>query len=202
MGPVMCCWYTYWNTAPGPKDGGDKDFLAWFLSHVRDHDQQAGGRSLDVVDLHYYPQSGIYNDQDDPDTNARRLRSTRSLWDPNYTDESWINDKIAFIPRMLDTIAKSYPGTPLVISEWNFGADGTMNGALAIADVLGIYGREGVYMANYWRSPQAQSPGYYAFKMFGNYDDAGSSFGGTAVATTDPSEDIASYAASTRRPVT
>ena len=96
---------------------------------------------------------------------------------------------------MIDTIAKSYPGTPLGISEWNFGADGTMNGALAIADVLGIYGREGVYMANYWRSPQAQSPGYYAFKMFGNYDDAGSSFVGTTVATTDPSEDIASYAA-------
>ena len=70
MGPVMCCWYTYWNTAPGPNDGGDKDFLAWFLSHVHDHDQQAGGRTLDVVDVHYYPQSDVFNDKDDPETNA------------------------------------------------------------------------------------------------------------------------------------
>jgi hypothetical protein len=194
LGPVMCCWYTYWNTAPGPNDGGDKDFLAWFLAHVRDHDQQAGGRSLDAVDLHYYPQSDVFNDRVDPETSARRLRSTRSLWDPTYTDESWINTEINFIPRMKDTIAKSYPDTPLGITEWNFGADGTMNGALAIADVLGIYGREGVYMANYWRSPKAQSPGYFAFKMFGNYDDAGSSFTGTAVATTTPFEDIGSYA--------
>ena len=195
MGPVMCCWFTYWNTAPGPTDGGDKDFLAWFLAHLRDHDQQAGGRTLDVADVHYYPQSDVYNDKDDPETNARRLRSTRSLWDPTYTDESWINTQIAFIPRMKDTIAKSYPGTPLGITEWNFGADGTMNGALAIADALGIFGREGVYTANYWRSPKIQSPGYFAFKMFGNYDDAGSSFTGTAVATTDPSNSVSSYAA-------
>ena len=27
-----------------------------------------------------------------------------------------------------------------------------MNGAIAIADVLGIYGREGVYLATYWRT--------------------------------------------------
>ena len=45
------------------------------------------------------------------------------------------------------------------ISEWNFGADTTMNGALAIADVLGIYGREGVDAAAYWRNPPVGQPG-------------------------------------------
>ena len=53
-----------------------------------------------------------------------------------------------------------------------------MNGALAIADVLGIYGREGVYAATYWRNPHVGSPGYFAFKMHGNYDGDGSRFGG------------------------
>jgi hypothetical protein len=195
MGPVMCCWFSYWNTAPGPQDGSHEDFLPWFLAHVRDHDQQTGVRTLDVVDVHYYPQSDVYNDKDDPDTQARRLRGTRALWDPTYVDESWIDDPIAFIPSLKQDIAKSYPDTPIGISEWNFGADGTMNGALAIADALGIYGREGVYMANYWLAPKAQSPGYFAFKMFGNYDDAGSSFTGTALATTNPDDDVASYAA-------
>ena len=56
--------------------------------------------------------------------------------------------------------------TPLammqVSSEWNWGADKTMNGALALADVLGILGREDVYLANYWRYPEPQSPGFFA----------------------------------------
>jgi hypothetical protein len=74
----------------------------------------------------------------------------------------------------------------LFISEWNFGADKSMTGAVAIADVLGIYGREGVYAAAYWRNPEVGSPGYLAFKMHGNYDGAGTRFGGRVVATSSP----------------
>lgn len=198
MGPVMCCWFPYWNMAPGTAAGDDVDFLTWFLQRVRDHDQGEGGgqRTLDVVDVHYYPQGDVYNDEVDPDTAARRLRSTRSLWDPTYVDESWINDRIGFIPRLRDTIAAAYPDTPIGITEWNFGADGSMNGALAIADVLGIYGREGISMASYWRSPKPSSPGYFAFKLHGNYDDQGSSFSGTAVAAdTSDLARVGSYAA-------
>ncbi|MCJ7701080.1 MAG: hypothetical protein MUO62_05820 [Anaerolineales bacterium] len=75
---------------------------------------------------------------------AHRLRSTRSLWDLDYIDESWINQPVALIPTMKKWIAENYPGTRLGISEWNWGADETMKGALAIADVLGIYGKEEV----------------------------------------------------------
>ena len=71
-----------------------------------------------------------------------------------------------------------------------------MNGAVAIAEVLGIYGREGVNAASYWRSPPVGSPGYYAFKMHGNYDGQGSRFGGDVVAaeTSDP-DAVSAYAA-------
>jgi hypothetical protein len=200
LGPVTCCWYDFWGIAPGTDAAEDADYLTWFLDEVRRHDEQAGDRTLDLLDVHYYPQSVVYNDDTDPATAARRLRSTRSLWDPTYEDESWIETAIRFIPRMHDTIAASYPGTRLAISEWNFGADGTMNGALAIADVLGIYGREGVELASYWQHPPAGSPGYYAFKMHGNYDGGGSSFEGTAVATTTSDVDrISGYAAVDQR---
>ena len=84
-GPVMCCWYDYWGTAPGPADGSDEDFLTWFLRNVKAHDDEYGRRTLDVVDVHYYPQSDVFNDDTDEETNARRLRSTRSLWDPTYS---------------------------------------------------------------------------------------------------------------------
>jgi len=195
-GPVLCCWYDYWNIAPGPADGTDEDFMSWFLDGVKAHDDRAGQRSIDYLDVHFYPQSDVFNEKDDPETNARRLRSTRSLWDPAYTDESWIDSKIRFIPRMRETIAAHYPGLQLFISEWNFGNDTKINGALAIADVLGIYGREGVDAAAYWRNPPVGSPGWFAFTMHGNYDGKGTRFGGTAVpAAASDADRIGSYAA-------
>jgi hypothetical protein len=56
-----------------------------------------------------------------------------------------------------------------------------MNGALAIADVLGIYGREGVYLATYFTNPPLGSPGLEAFKMYRNYDGHQGTFGDIAV---------------------
>lgn len=186
LGPVSCCWYYYWNSAAGDQDRAahdGQDFLPWFLQQVRQHDEAAGVRTLDVLDIHYYPE-GLYNDDADADTAARRLRSTRSLWDETYVDESWINQPVALIPRMHKLIAQNYPGTKLGITEWNWGADRTMNGALALAEVLGIMGREDVYLANYWRYPEPNSPGFYAFKLFTNYDDQGGHFGNVSLAAT------------------
>jgi hypothetical protein len=183
LGPVSCCWYFYWNSAAGAADKaqhGDQDFLPWFLDQVRERDQHAGARTLDVLDIHYYPE-GLYNDDAGPDTAAHRLRSTRSLWDQTYVDESWIGEPVNLISRMKQLLDEHYPGTKLGISEWNWGADKTFNGALAIADVLGIFGREDVYLAAYWRYPELGSPGFYAFKMFMNYDDRGGRFGDTSV---------------------
>lgn len=197
MGPTTCCWYFYWNSAAGEADKqrhGGADFLPWFLQQVRAHDQRTGTRTLDVLDIHFYPE-GLYNDQADPETAAHRLRSTRSLWDRGYSDESWIGEPIYLIPRMQEQIDTYYPDLKLGISEWNWGADTTMNGALAIADVLGIYGREDVYMAAYWRAPPAGSPGMYAFKMYTNYDDHGGRFGETSVyAASDQPDVVSTYA--------
>ena len=97
---------------------------------------------------------------------------------------------------MRETIAEHYPGLKLFISEWNFGNDTKINGALAIADVLGIYGREGVEAAAYWRNPAVGSPGWFAFTMHGNYDGKGGRFGGVAVpATVGDDEQVGAYAA-------
>ena len=40
-----------------------------------------------------------------------------------------------------------YPGTPIGITEYNWGAEDHINGATAQADILGIFGREGLDMA-------------------------------------------------------
>lgn len=197
-GPVTCCYWYYWNSAAGAADKisyGNADFIPWFLRSLAEHDAEAGQRHLDLLDIHYYPE-GLYNDDADTFTAAHRLRATRSLWDWQYVDESWINEPIALIPQMLEIIDENYPGTRLAISEWNFGADETMNGALAIADVLGIFGREGVTMAAYWRILEAGIPGNFAFRMYTNYDGAGSRFGDLSVQAFSPDPDmVSSFAA-------
>ena len=116
-----------------------------------------------------------------PPMQQRRNRSTRSLWDPNYTDETWINDKVRLIPRLREWVDTHYPGTPIGITEYNWGAEGHINGATTQADVLGIFGREGLDLAARWTTPDPASLTYAAIKMYRNYDNLGSGFGETSV---------------------
>jgi len=47
--------------------------------------------------------------------------SAFSLWDPNYTDPAWINDKVMLIPRLRNWVNTYYePGTPIGITEYNW----------------------------------------------------------------------------------
>ncbi len=190
-GPVSWGWTGYFYS---PLDAGHDNYhthadqaahggvplLVWWLDQIRSHDQAAGRRTLDVLDLHFYPQGGEYSDNAAPKMSARRLRSTRALWDPAYVDESWIGKPVQLIPRMRKLVQTHYPGTKLALSEWSWGAEGTVNGALALAEALGIFGREGLDIACHWAGLQPQWPAYSAFKLFGNYDGAGSAFGDTS----------------------
>lgn len=190
-GPVSWGWNGYFysprdgdkfHLRPDRKAHGDMPFIPWFLDQVRQHDKRVGKRTLDVLDIHYYPQApGVYAGKTDPETEARRLRSTRSLWDPTYADESWIKEPVRLIPRMKAWIDRYYPGTKLGLTEWNWGASRSMNGGLAVAECLGILGREGVYLANYWAATPARSPAYFAFKMYRNADDRGNGFGDVSI---------------------
>lgn len=97
---------------------------------------------------------------------------------------------------MHDWVNSNYPGTKIAISEYSWGALGYLNGALAQADVLGIFGREGLDLATLWGLPTATQPGAYAFRMYRNYDGQSHGFGETSVpaASADQSQ-LAIYAA-------
>ncbi|CNF67027.1 chitinase/cellulase [Mycobacterium tuberculosis] len=187
-----------WSDPPDRAAHGGTPFAAWYLQQMKAYEQEHGTRILDYFDEHLYPQqSGVaLGGAGDAATQELRLRSTRQLWDPTYTDESWINQPIQYIPRMRELVEQNYPGTELAITEYNWGALGHLNGALAEADVLGIFGREGLDLATLWAPPAATDPGAYAFRMYRNYDGAGSAFGDTSVraASADQGE-LAVYAA-------
>jgi Glycoside hydrolase family 44 len=211
FGPVQDSWtrYYYASFVDFPQATADRagrpPFVAWYLDQLRQASQASGTRLLDYLDLHYYPAAtGVtLSPAGDAATQARRLRSTRSLWDPSYADESYIGTDgveggpaVRLIPRMRDWVAESYPGTKLAITEYNFGGLEHINGALAQADVLGIFGRERLDLATLWAPPQADQPGAFAFRIYRSYDGAGGRFGETSVrASSADQSQLAIYAA-------
>jgi hypothetical protein len=212
LGPAEWGWNAYFYSArdshskganPDRAAYGNKPLVQWYLEQMRAYEQQHGTRILDYLDLHYYPQARnvALKPAGDAATQALRLRSTRSLWDPSYADESWISSQpdgpaVRLIPRMRDWVDRFYPGTKLAITEYNWGGVEHLNGALAQADVLGIFGREGVDLATMWDPPTAEQPAAYAFRMYLNYDGKGARFGDISVrAQSSDQERLAVYAA-------
>ncbi|MFI5120401.1 MAG: hypothetical protein ACHQM4_08305, partial [Thermoanaerobaculia bacterium] len=153
------------------------------------------------LDIHYYPQaSGVALTNDESTaTSALRLRTLKSLYDPTYLDESWIGTDVGqavyLIPRMKAWIAAHYPGTKLAISEYNWGSDDGISGALAQAEALAIFGREGVDLATRWVAPADNSKTEDAFLLYRNYDGAGAQVQGDSVRTTSANVDaVGAYA--------
>jgi hypothetical protein len=189
-GPAEWGWLGYHYSAkdvaagirlrPDRRAHGDEALIPWYLRRIREYEVSHRVRLLDILDVHFYPMGegiGIGSaGGTDPLTAARRIRSTRSLWDPTYVDESWINERMRVIPLLFEWIAKYHPGLGLSIGEWNFGAETHMSGGLAVADVLGRFGKEGLASAYYWTIPPEFSPAFWAFRAFRNFDGIGGRF--------------------------
>lgn len=188
-----------WSYLPDRATNGGLDHVAWFLDQCRRHDAAAGRRHLDFFTLHRYPEGAERNDNGNdvsPATQLLRNRSTRSFWDPNYVDESWINTPVKLIPRMKQWAAAYYPGTRLGLTEYNWHAENHINGATAQADLLGIFGREGLDLATRWTTPAASTPTFKAMKLYRNYDGNRSAFGELSVKASGPNPDqVAVFAA-------
>ncbi|MBL8954128.1 MAG: glycosyl hydrolase [Myxococcaceae bacterium] len=165
---------------PDRRMHGDLPIIAWYLKKIAEHEKQTKVRLVDTLDLHFYPQAegvGIAETGDtSPEASLRRIRSTRGLWDPTYHDESWIDDEVMLIPRMKKWVADYAPGLGTSIGEWNFGAEGHISGGLATAEALGRFGQQDLTSAWYWSYPPDNTPSYWAFRAYRDYDGAGSRF--------------------------
>ena len=208
--------WKYWNNPVDRKANGDVDFAAYYLRQFAAYEKQNGKRLLDYFDVHGYMPGTSLSGSDDA-TNAKRLQSTRVFWDPNFilfndpvfkadSDEYLLNANpqwqkpqcVCLIPRMKQWVANNYPGTKLSITEYILGAESTLNGGLAQADLLGVFGREGLDLATLWGSNaiQPSDPVAFAFKLYRNYDGQGGAFGETSVsAASDNQDQLAIYAA-------
>ncbi len=158
-----------------------------------------------------------------------RMNGTRVFWDPTYTDPNfpqpnYITDPNyttncsppAQAPELIPMLqawvngtaplgnpSYDYPGTKTSIDEYNFGGMESMNGAVVEADILGIFGRQGLNMSALWPTEaySEQGPGNYAFAMYRNYDGNDSMFGSTylyatsSVSGADAENQLAVYGA-------
>ncbi|QEG37239.1 glycoside hydrolase family 44 protein [Bythopirellula goksoeyrii] len=180
---------------PAGDETGEMHYHEWLLQQVHDAEVAQGRKLMDVLDLHWYTEvyadgQRITGDVTTRAAVAARVQATRSLWDPTYVEDSWIsqwgtwegnpgnNGPIKLLPRVQRDIDDFNPGTKIAITEYNYGGNNHISGAIAQADALGIFGREGVFAANVWGG------GTYingAFDMYLNYDGAGGTFGSTSI---------------------
>jgi hypothetical protein len=216
FGPVSCCWYYYWRSATGSSDTsshGGVDFLPWWLNEVAWSDEVAGARSLDVFDIHAYPDtpdattlSGFTTAQ----KQALAVRIYRDWWDPTYTSEASYIENGGFsiepmdskpfrIPRMRALLNAIDPGTQFSITEWSaeIVSAADFSTALGDADAYGILGRERVYLASRWEAPDPANPNYQALKLYSNFDGQHHGFGTISVSDTNDGNPslFSSYAA-------
>ncbi len=213
FGPITCCWWFYWNGANNndkPAHAGN-DFIPWWLNEVYWQDQVAGARSIDVFDIHAYPDTPDTSNYTLAQKRALALRIFRDYWDPTYVsvgsdiDQKWttfIQPKktIPFrLPRMRAIVNMIYPGTPLSVTEWNaaIAGESDYSTALSDADAYGIVGRERLYLASRWVAPVPGNPNYQGLKLYTNYDGKHDSFATTSIAATNDGNPnfVSTYAA-------
>jgi hypothetical protein len=193
---------TLQNATDGPGNG---EFVAYYLDKMKQAQCVYGKRLIDYLDLHWYPEATgggtrITTAQSPAAVGDARVQAPRSLWDSTYVETSWIatalgNAPIQLIPRMRAKIDAGYPGTKLSFSEWSYGGGADISGAVATADVLGIFGREGVDAAAFWPSGRDTFT-YAAFRAYRNFDGAGGKFGDISIEATSSDNAAASVYAS------
>jgi hypothetical protein len=154
---------------------------------------------MDAIDLHWYPEAtgGGVRITDTSNlaansaaTAAARVQAPRSLWDPTYTETSWITGccsggAIKLLPRVQRDINDFKPNTKIAITEYNYGGGNHISGAIAQADTLGIFAEQNVYAATLWPLQNDADSQFIegAFKMYENYNGTGGKIGDTSVAS-------------------
>lgn len=195
FGPASYGWEGYVRFQD-PPDAHNRDFLEFYLAQMKRAGNTTGERLLDVLDLHWYPEAKGDNKRiteaaATPGIVHARMQATRSLWDASYVEDSWITQSLGgkpidLLPRVRAKIAKCYPGTKLAFTEYQYGGQNDISGAIAQADALGIFGREGVFAAALWPYGGPANYVHAAFDAFRNYDGRGAQFGELALKAISP----------------
>jgi hypothetical protein len=225
--PPIANWFGFWGLGHATRPAGYDWYIDYYLDRLKEAQDKQGRRLIDVLAVNWYPEGRnecrrgeepcwserITNDwqPQTPSVVEARVQGPRSLWDPEFTEKSWVSENIPgcpakacpvqLIPRLQASIAARYPGTGIAITEYYFGRGGDISGGVAQADALGIFGREGITAAALWPAaqvyawdkPEGSCDGdvtcatlayrclFAAFKAFLDYDGKGGRFGDISI---------------------
>ncbi|MGC9949466.1 MAG: glycoside hydrolase family 44 protein [Bryobacteraceae bacterium] len=196
----------YWDNPIDQKAHGGIPWVPYYLQQMSQYEQAHGVRLVDYLDVHaYIAPSGLSGSVGDSAMETLRMTSTRALWDPNYLvpgggfeDATGAEVAPHLVPQMQEWVDQNYQGTQTAITEYSWGALDSITGAIAQADILGIFGAYGLGLGTLWGAPAPSDPGAFAFKIFLNYDGNGNQFGGTGVSATSSDPDTLSIYAAQR----
>lgn len=187
--------WVYWGNPVDRNAHGGVPLLEYYLQQFKAAQEADPNqtRFLDYLDLHTYfvANNAGFNPAGTADQQQAVINSTRVFWDSTYNDPNLADPDTPgkapmVIRRMQDMIARNYPGTKTAITEYNWGGQEHISGAVAQADILGIFGREGLDVGTLWGvpDPSTQKPGIMAFRIFRNYDGANGEFGDMGLTAT------------------
>lgn len=197
LGPVVWSWAGVKDLSGAP-DAGGRRFAEYYLTEMAKAERASRRRLIDCFTFNQYSAAGVKSgdrnigvtsDDTSPEVVAARLQAPRSFWDPDYVENSWLagGKPLRMFPALHEMIDRTYPGTHIAITEYNFGARHHISGGLAQADFLGILGRERVALATWWSLGKGGKFALGAFDLYRNFDGKGGRFGSRSIhaATTD-----------------
>jgi fibronectin type 3 domain-containing protein len=200
--------YSWQGELTSATPNGNNWFPDKYLPALKTASDTYGKPLVDVYDFHWYSEATdgstrVVNMTGSSLTDAQVqaiVQSPRSLWDPTYTENSWITTyvfggPIRILPRLQSKINAEFPGMKIAITEYNNGGDNHIAGTIAQADNLGIFGTQGVFAATLW--PLTNAPPYIlaGFRAFRGFDGGTANFGDTSVqATSSDISKVAVYA--------
>ena len=180
-------------------------FTDKYLDDLKAASNAAGKRLLDVYDLHWYSEAAGGGTRitdltgttlSDAQVQAI-VQSPRSLWDPTYTENSWVagyfGGPIRILGRLQSKIDARWPGTKLALAEYSNGGYNHIAGAIAEADNLGLFGQLGIFAASFWPTSATYPFTMAGYRMFRDFDGNLGSFGDISLPTV--SSDTAKVAA-------
>jgi hypothetical protein len=206
-----------WQNDPSlsPTPSGANWFADKYLAGINTASAAYKKPVVDVYDFHWYSEACASSCLPDGSTRVINLtastltdaqiqaivQSPRSLWDPTFTETSWITGvlggPINILGRLQAKIVAENPGMKLAITEYENGGFNHIAGTIAQADNLGIFGSMGVFAANFWPPSGTYSYTLAGFRAFRGFDGGTANFPSASLQTT--SSDVASvvvYAAS------
>jgi hypothetical protein len=202
-----------WQSELSPTPSGSNWFPDKYLTMLKTASTTYGKPLVDDYDFHWYPE--VYdasstrivsmNGPTLSDADVQLIvQAPRDLWDPTFNDDNnsnpWIYQELGstpvrIIPRLQAKIAADFPGTKLSITEYEGGGWDHIAGTIAEADMLGIFGVQGLFAANLWPPSVPFDYAVAGFRAYRGFDSGSANFGDTSVpATSSDVSKVAVYA--------